>query len=173
MRTNLCILVLFVGVLCTLTACRTFRQERRGGAKAPLSVESLLQHPFQHGGTIAEFQTELPTLRPTRMLFQPVRFRKESDTLYEFLLPKESKIILYRSAQGEERFMAATLGEPTYRLNGGIHVGLSLDSLRMTLWNLPEPVADTLRLRAAGAPYEVHFYFRSEAIERMQVLGQP
>lgn len=165
----------FIGLLLWGMGCRPFRQEGRRGAieEAHISVDALLHKPFQHEGTIAAFRAELPTVRPTRMLFQPSRFRKDSDTLYEFLLPRESKIILYRSAQGEERFMAATLGEPTYRLNAGIRVGLSLDSLQTKISDLPRVVSDTLRLRTSGAPYEVHFYFHSRVVERVQVLGIP
>lgn len=137
-----------------------------------VDLNSFLSHPFVHNGTLAEFQKELPTVRPVRMLYQPSRLRTEQDTLYQFDLPNESKIILYRSAKGQERFMAATIGTAAYSLVANIHVGMPLDSLRERIDALPDFVGDTLRLVRDPEPYEVDLYFKNGVIERFQVLGR-
>ncbi len=158
-----------------LWGCHPFRQAGQEGvtSDAPLHVIDLLRTPFRHGATVAEFRAELPTVRPTRMLYRPSRMQTEADTLYEFTLPHTSKIILYKSSTGQERFMAATIGVPDYRLRGGIHVGITRDSLRKALIGLPELEADTLKLRQEHAPYEVHFYFDAQRVKRLQILAIP
>ena len=86
-----------------MAGCRTFRLIRETTdyvTKGKLSLDFFLTLPFEHGMSLADFQRELPTVRPTRMLFQPSRLRAEQDTLYQFDLPNESKIILYRTFYG-------------------------------------------------------------------------
>ena len=158
-----------------MAGCRTFRLIRETTdyvTKSKLSLDFFLTLPFEHGMSLADFQRELPTVRPTRMLFQPSRLRAEQDTLYQFDLPNESKIILYRSAKGQERFMAATIGTPSYPLIGKIRVGMPLDSLRARIEGLPDFAGDTLRLVREANPYEVDFYFKDGVIDRFQVLGR-
>ena len=131
-----------------MAGCRTFRLIRETTdyvTKGKLSLDFFLTLPFEHGMSLADFQKELPTVRPTRMLFQPSRLRSEQDTLYQFDLPNESKIILYKSAKGQERFMAATIGVSSYPLIGNIRVGMPLDSLRARIDGLPDFAGDTLR----------------------------
>lgn len=164
-----CAIFLFIG-------CRSFRLVRDNTtdnlADGKLQLDFFLSHPFEHAAKIVDFQKELPSVRPVRMLFQPSRLRTEQDTLYEFALPDESKIILYRSAKGQERFMAATIGTASYPLIGNIRVGMSLDSLRARIVDLPDFVGDTLRLVRDPKPYEVDFYFKNGIVERFQVLGR-
>ena len=164
-------------VLCAVIVvggCRTMRVVRSETSETlskRIRVDELLTHPFVHSARLDDFRTELPTVRPVRMLFQPQRGRTEQDTLYQFDLPEESKIILYRSFTGRELFMAATIGTSSYSLFGGIRAGMSRDSLCARIVDLPFFVGDTLRLMNDSLPFEVDFYFKSGVLSRFQVLG--
>ena len=170
-----CLLVIVLVGLLLVEGCRSFRLERKGAGYQlgdRLEVGRLLTAPFGHECSIAAFRSELPTVRPTRMLFQPSHLRSDKDTLYEFSLPEDSKIILYKSAKGQERFLAATIATPSYPLLGDIRTGMLLDTLRSRIVDLPDFTGDTLRLVRDPHPYEVDFYFKRGVLERYQVLGR-
>lgn len=171
-------LFVFGVLLCPLIvmeACRTVRVVRdseTGTIRKSLTVRELLTHPFVHSAHLADFRTELPSVRPVRMLFQPSRTYVEQDTLYQFDLPEESKIILYRSARGRELFMAATIATPSYSIVAGLRTGLPYDTLRTRIVDLPDRGGDTLRLLEDSLPYEVDFYFKDGNLVRFQILGR-